>query len=239
MDEQKCETLAVAICDDEPEILKQLERLAQTALAGIPAAFYAMAQPQSLMKEKRSFDIAILDIRFPGFNGIQLARWLLIRNPLCQILFVSSFPTYVSDVYDVPHLVMILKDQIQAQLPKYLRRAVQNLWASGSVKLASAGVVRVFDAAKIVCLERNGRVTEVTMQDGEVITCADKLSSLQLQLPAERFCRCHASYIVNLQYVTEHRRGRFTLSTGAVVPISRANVEQSREEFMRYLRLME
>ena len=163
MDEQKCETLAVAICDDEPEILKQLQRLAQSALDGTPAVFYAAGQPQSLLMEKRSFDIAILDIRFPGFSGIELAKWLLGRNPLCQILFVSSFPTYVSDVYDVPHLVMILKDQIQAQLPKYLRRAVQNLWASGSVKLVSADTVRVYAAAQIVCLERNGRVTRVTM----------------------------------------------------------------------------
>jgi len=239
MDEQKCETLAVAICDDEPEILKQLQRLAQSALDGTPAVFYAAGQPQSLLMEKRCFDIAILDIRFPGFSGIELAKWLLGRNPLCQILFVSSFPTYVSDVYDVPHLVMILKDQLQAQLPKYLRRAVQNLWTSGSVKLVSADTVRVFAAAQIVCLERNGRVTEVTMRDGETVTCADKLSDLQRQLPAECFCRCHASFLVNLQYVAEHRRDRFTLRTGAVVPISRANAEQSREKFMRYLRLME
>ena len=56
-------------------------------------------------------NIAVLVIQMPEENGIELSRKIQERNPACSIIFVS-------DVYEVPHLCMVLKEQLAVQLPK-------------------------------------------------------------------------------------------------------------------------
>lgn len=181
----------------------------------------------------------MLDLRLYDTTGIQVAQKLLEQHPQCQILFVSGFPSYVSDVYDVPHLVLILKDQLKAQLPKHLMRAVRRLGEDRSLTLVTSEGVYHLSPEDIMYLERLGRATNVVLQNGSIILCREMLKEIMQRLPEPRFCFCHTSYVVNLQHVTAHQRTEFQLRDGVTIPVSRANATHSKSDFFNYLRLEE
>ena len=118
----------VLLCDDEPLVLDRLLALSQkTLLPQYNAVFHCAAGAEALPDSSVQLHIAVLDIVLKQDNGISLARSIVEKFPECQIIFVSGYPQYVSDVYDVPHLGMVLKEQLENQLPKFLLRAASVL----------------------------------------------------------------------------------------------------------------
>ena len=118
----------VLLCDDEPLVLDRLLALSQkTLLPQYNAVFHCAAGAEALPDSSVQLHIAVLDIVLKQDNGISLARSIVEKFPECQIIFVSGYPQYVSDVYDVPHMGMVLKEQLENQLPKFLLRAASVL----------------------------------------------------------------------------------------------------------------
>ena len=54
-------------------------------------------------------------------------------------------------------------------------------------------------------------------------------------LPADRFCRCHNSYLVNMEYITQISRKEVCLSDDTKIPVSRSCYETVQQQFVRYL----
>lgn len=230
--------LNIAICDDEPVFVRKIGQICREILGKRYDLMLETAESgQELLQKTMPVQIAILDVRMPGTDGIELARTLLGKYPKCRILFVSGYTSIVSDVYEVPHLCLILKDQLELKLPRYLERAA-SMAAEDSGKTIGIVIgkqVQEISLSDVVTLERRGHITFIKFEDGSVIQTKEKLVDLLQRIGSYRFVRCHISYAVNLAYVEREEENGFRMKTGQWVPISRPHQQQCRESLWWYL----
>lgn len=229
------EALKIGICDDEPVMLEHLRELTYQILADRwnleVECFPSYAQMRAAAK---AYQILILDIQLEDGNGIELAKQVGGENPECQILFVSGFVQYVSDVYDVPHVCLVLKDQLQAQLPRFLIRAAEKISSQDqhTIEIRVKGSSLRLHTDQIRLMEQNGHVTYIYLANGNQLQTRGKLKELAKH---PDFLQCHVSYAVNLNWVEALQEKDFRLRSGESIPISRANYRRTKEAFFRTL----
>lgn len=226
--------LQIAVCDDDPLMLERLAEMTERCLSGrYVCRIHRAASPAQLLALEQPLHLAVLDIELPEGNGISLAGDILRRYPACQVLFVSGYVRYVSDVYEVPHTCLILKDSLEQQLPKFLLRAAAAAVSNtGKNLILKNGSVPITD---ICYMERQGHWTQICLHNGTVHRAREKLSELIQRAGNPMLCRCHISYVVNLAHIKALESGQLTLRTGQVLPVSRPYRKTVRSAFFQYL----
>ena len=238
MGESEKMQLNIGICDDEPlmvEILKQ--KCIQTLGQDYSIVVDTATSPAELLAGTRPFHLALLDVQLLEESGIELAKQILERNSKCRILFVSGQLHAVSDVYEVPHFCFILKEHLEEQLPKFLRRAAElSAKEAGQRIMISCGrKISEICLSDISVLERKGHITYVRLLNGQVYQTKEKLSELLLRIRDSDFIRCHVSFVVNLHNTASLDGTSFTMNSGEKIPISRPNEGACRDAFFRHL----
>ena len=238
MEEQGKAKICLAICDDEVQPLNRIRQMAEQILGGCwELDIFCTDSPEELLEQAEWGQIAILDIQMPKENGIALAQKILQKNPRCCIIFVSGYVQFVSDVYDVPHLCMVLKDQLDAQLPKYLRRAVSVATGGDSrLVIRNNGLEQDVSLETISYLERRGHITYINLQNGQQVQTREKLDDLLDRVSSPHICRSHVSFAANMQWVASMREKEFVMKNGSIVPISRTNKRLIKKRYFDYLK---
>jgi DNA-binding LytR/AlgR family response regulator len=78
-----------------------------------------------------------------------------------------------------------------------------------------------------------GRDTHVVTRT-ETIPVHAKFSDMEKQVPADRFVRCHRSYIINLSEVKDIARYRFMTKGGIEIPISQLQYTEVKKSFIDF-----
>jgi FixJ family two-component response regulator len=76
----------VAIVDDDPSVLRSLERLMKSA--GLKVETFDSAE-DFLQRDSKTVCL-VLDIGLPGMSGLDLQRRLAAQNPQVSVIFVSA-----------------------------------------------------------------------------------------------------------------------------------------------------
>jgi DNA-binding response OmpR family regulator len=105
--------MRVLLVDDEEELVTALaERL---SLRGIEALWATSAEDALRFLETRSFDLAVLDVKIPKIDGLQLKKRMQAMRPGMKFIFVTGhgshrdFQTGVAEVGVDYYLVKPLK----------------------------------------------------------------------------------------------------------------------------------
>ena len=119
--------------------------------------------------------------------------------PFCQIIFLSSYLSYATEVYETEHIYFILKSQLHQRIGPALHQALTAL-GDRSVQITAQkdGSTHVIALQDVLYLERNLRKTKVITQQGVFLT---QESPETLISGSGHFVRCHQSYWVNLKHV--------------------------------------
>jgi DNA-binding LytR/AlgR family response regulator len=157
--------------------------------------------------------------------------------PQCQIVYVTNHLRYAPDVYATEHLWFVTKERFEEHLPEVMDK-LQRKMDEGSrvlfLRTISRQELRV-SSLDIVCLERHGRETTITLANGETYTVRDRLPELMNELSPRMFCNSHASFVVNLEHVRMLRTNEVELDNGTVVPMSRRHRRAVREAFLEWV----
>ena len=83
--------IRVLLADDQPLLRSALETILNAA--GDIQVVAAVGDGQAAVEAAaaHSLDIAILDIRMPGMDGIAAASALLARNPSLRVIMLTTF----------------------------------------------------------------------------------------------------------------------------------------------------
>lgn len=229
--------MQLVICDDEPIVLKEIKRILEEYLGEREECVIDIFDnPDKLLSfaEKKSIDIAFVDIVLGKENGIDVAKKLLAKRPECQLVYFSGYMDYVLDAYETEHCYYVMKNQFNEHLPEIMGKIKKRLNRLYNKLIVSNGKGQfVIDTAEIRYIERQGRTTLVNTKK-ENIMATENLKSIQMRLNALEFVRCHNSYIVALQHVKRYERRGFLLDDGQVIPISRSYSSGVRETFLKW-----
>ena len=198
-------------------------------------------------EEDNEFDILLLDIEMGDMNGVELAKKIRQDNDSVQMVFITGFPDFIAEGYEVSALHYLMKPVNEEKLHNVLDKAVGNLEKSEKRLCVTFERQTMFvplrhilyiEAQKqyvqIYCV-RKSEAQGSEAQDGGIgisYRMKESLSNVEKQVD-EYFFKCHRSFLVNLRHVSQIKSNCVVLKNGEEVPISRGMAEQIGKEIIR------
>lgn len=247
--------MRIGICDDDKlwceKAQKIIEEYAAMSHLSMQISVF-MSEEEVLRYEGDPLDVLFCDIELEKAeeesvpvpecedgvakeNGISLAMKVNQRWAYCQIVYLTNYIFYATEVYQTKHVFFVLKDQFEKRIEEIFEKLIHELKQEQERLLFSTigGGQVILSPNDIYYFERNGRVTNIITKHGEY-AIHEKLGAVMEQLPARDFIRCHNSYIVYFPAVREMVKGAFILVNETRVVISRSYAKKAKEAFMQW-----
>ncbi len=201
------------IVDDEPPARAELRfmlarhnRIKVVGEAG--GAEEALALAESLM-----YDVVFLDVNLPDMDGIEVAGRLakLAEHP--YVVFITAYSEFAVRAFEVSAFDYLVKPVTERRMDQTVNRLLSTLDATPSAveqtprQLDRLPVSRgdktvLLDMQEIYYFQAEGDYARVfTNKAGYLVNYS--LKALDERLDSRSFFRCHRSYIVNLEHVSE------------------------------------
>lgn len=187
--------------------------------------------------KNQEFHLVFLDIDLDedNINGIILGKYINKAMPYCQIIFITAYLQYVSDVYEVKHTYFVMKNEIKRYLPNALKKALDSLEKEKKqvLYLQNNRKTICIPQRKIIYIEREKRISKICTVDS-LYTTYEKLEEIEKRLPAPSFTRCHRSFIIHFAFVRNLQSNQFLCEDDIVVPISRSYYPTVKKMFSQF-----
>jgi two-component system response regulator AlgR len=156
------EALRLLLVDDEAPARARLRDLLGDIAADVPSRVVAEAADGFAALERAQagdLDVALIDIRMPGMDGVELARHLARLPNTPAVIFVTAFDQYAVQAFELAALDYLVKPVRAARLADALRKARRR--ADDAVRLEKSALAT---RQNLSCLER-GRILLVPVAE--------------------------------------------------------------------------
>ena len=226
------DAVRIAVCDDN-EIQRDItlqtvrEYLLELDDGSTIDTYSSGRELVAAVEQGGAYDVYIMDIIMPDFDGIETSKELRSMSPTGEIVFLTNSNEYAADSYGVGALYYLLKPIDKRKLYNVLQRAADRLRRmekAGMLVTTRTGVRRVL-FQNIIYAERCGRIMRLHCLDGDfdTVSLRDSFKAAVAPLLTDtRFYLCGASYVLNLQHVVGVREREATLDNGVRLTLPRA-----------------
>lgn len=233
--------LRCVLLDDELPGLTYLKMLCEQ----LPEVEVVKAynNPEALIKDLPilEFDLCILDIEMPGFNGLQIAN--LLRGK--AVIFTTAYKEYAAEAFDLDAIDYVQKPVKMERLHLAIEKAISRLSSKELKKTffqlnTDQGKSLIFfnQLAYIKASSADSRDKVAVLLNGSSITMKNvTFSKLEAILPPSEFVRINKGEMIALQIIKVFSFDEITTSILSEngKPI-RLNLSESyRSEFMSRL----
>ncbi len=120
--------MKLAIVENDKKFIKIVEdKIKELGYDDVSAYSESQTYKDDLLKNHCQFDIVIMDIELDNDSGIDLTIETNRVLPFCQIIYLTSYIQYVSDVYETDHIYYINKVDFDKYFSKAINKAVTNI----------------------------------------------------------------------------------------------------------------
>lgn len=214
------------VVDDEEHAIVQLTRsIEQISCLKL---LYSVSNPTDALEilNNQHIDIVFLDVEMPYINGIEFAR---IAGQKTHIILCTAHMQYAVEGFEVNVLDYLLKPVTYARLLKAVEKVVAKAKDEQAVPqkndcfFIKADIKHRFvqiNFSDIEYIERTENYSCIYVS-GEKKYTLHSLTKLMEYLPAERFVRVHASFIVPLRNIAYVDANSLTLKKPVfTIPVS-------------------
>lgn len=187
--------------------------------------------------QRTPIDLIFLDINMPKLDGLALSRVINTLKPKPLLVFISAYRDYALEAFEVAAFDYILKPYSENRIVDTLRR-LENCTATKCIN----NKLSIWKNEKLFVLNMNdicyckASEHEVFVNIGsEEYRITSSISDFYKKLPQNIFFKCHRSYIVNIDKITEIRpwfNNTYMLKLqglDAEIPVSRHNIIQFKQ----------
>lgn len=230
--------LQIAVVDDLEADRLQIVEMAKEILcsAGISHSISCYESAETLMTDIRGgkqYNLLLLDILMEEMDGMALAQALRDQGSKTMIVFISISQEMVRRGYHVEASRYLVKPLNREELTEALLHCHSKWQAKKEILLPTFQGQYRTSIPEIQFVEAFDRGTRFIL-GGETLETKLKFSEVEAMLPKSAFVLCHRAYIVNLAQTKHIRQYEFTMSGGAVVPISRLRFNEVNRKFVEY-----
>lgn len=227
------------ICDDDKSIHQQLNNLIHLNLEldthiDVTSTFSA----EELIKQynNHSYDIVFLDIEMGELSGIDAAKIIREKHRNAIIIFISNYPNYVFDAFDVEALHFLVKPISPSNFKNVFNRALNKYKINNSsISLKWQNERYVIKVDTIKYIEGYKRHLTIYTKDGtyEII---GKIPEILKVLAPHGFIRTHQGFLVNMDYIKRFDTADIVLFDGTKVMLSVRKRSEALQAFDAYLK---
>lgn len=227
------------VYDDNANDCLKLKKLLLEACGNKTDVFVAETVDEAKRLLENNITVAFLDIELENKkNGIDFACYINKNYPDVKIVFVTAHIWYSEEVFVSDYEGFIVKpismDKLSRILDYIKGRVKSNSDDYIIARTSKTGSAKIF-LNNIIYLETSGRkVYFYGRENSRIYTVTEKLSDLAARLPSY-FLRCHHSFCLNMNYVSEIKRYEALLCTGLTLPVSQNRYKDSKQKFMCFL----
>lgn len=230
--------IRIGICDDEICMQKNLGAILQRQLQlmGMDYKLFKYGSGEEMLAAPLDDfpEILFLDIEMPGIDGIGAAKAIRKKGLDTVIIFVTAYPDFVFQGYDVHAFHYILKPYDEKKIKWVTEQALRELdireerfflveQKSGSLRLP---------LKEVIAFQSDGRKV-IAFAGQETISFYGKLGDVAREVP-DYFVRIHNRYLVNLSYVQAVEKEQ-CICHGRSFPVSRAYRQGLEVAFARMM----
>lgn len=232
--------IKVALCDDETadrdELLAVLNEFRTQRSSDMSIeVFGASLDLLNAIEHGARFDVLLLDILMPGFNGIETAAEIRRFDSYVKIIFLTSSSDFAVQSYTVNAFYYQLKPVESEFLFRLLDSVLETCKRERSDNLilqCKDGLTPV-EISRIEFCEVMHRTLFIHMTSGKVFESTGSLDNFEKQLSFYGcFMRIHRSYIVNLNHVRNISPRAVTMSCLTEIPIPRGKHNEIKNAFL-------
>lgn len=231
-------TYKIAICDDEKAQLSYVSSLVKkwAICEKYTADICVFESAEAFLfryAEDKDFDMLLLDIEMGDMDGVELAKCVRAENNAIQILFITAYPDFIAEGYEVSALHYLMKPVDEEKLSGVLNRAVANLKKAERVEIFYAdGEALCIPLDEIVSVEAFAHSVVMTTTK-EQYRLNETISKIE-DLLGDGFVRCHRSYLVSVKYIKKIGKTDIVLDNDTVISLSRRRYDMVNQTFIRY-----
>lgn len=233
--------LRIAICDDNSRDLSHITSLVESYKKNkkTDIVYMSFLNAIDLLEslKKREYDLLLLDVLMPGFNGLQAAHELRKQNDKIEIIFLTSSPEYAVESYNVRAHHYLLKPATEDKLFPLLDKLIEKLKKpEEAIIVKSSSSVFTIPYKNIEYVEINAKTIYFYLTDNDVKKVSGSMAEYEaLLLKRSGFIKVHRSYLVNLHWVQQLNQKELITLTGRKVPIARTVYTQIRTAYTQFL----
>lgn len=232
--------MKVAVCDDDRAIIEQIEEyieIIHDKSMEYEVFFCAEELQRYISEQDANFDVFILDIEMKEMSGIDFAKRLRKKNVNALIIFMTSHPRYVFDVFETITFDFIEKPLTFEKMKKVLEKTKKYLGVEKKSFVFSYRKNNYNIAfSNISYLEKEGRKVWVYTTDEKRYQCNMTLLEIWSQLDTETFGLLNKSLIVNISKIVGIIGENVVLQDGRMLYISRDYRKELKKKHLHYLR---
>jgi DNA-binding LytR/AlgR family response regulator len=225
--------LRCLVVDDQPATLDHLARMLRRdpSVAKVSTAADSLGALRLLREVE--VDVAFIEVRMPGIDGVELAWVLKKLRAAPAVVFVTRHPGRAADAFDLGAVDYLSKPPPPDRLAESLRRvrAVRHAPAEPAVPVDDeaipvelGGTTRLVRRSAVRWARAQGDYVRLYTADGSHLIRA-RLAALADSWRGAGMVRIHRSYLVQLRFVTDVREtdtGQLTVVVeGRELPVSR------------------
>lgn len=232
--------LSIAVCDDNETDLQYITGLVNDwAIQGrIPVSVRTFPSAEAFLfhySENKDYDILLLDVEMGKLNGIDLAKQIRTQNSCVQIVFITGYPDFIAEGYEVSALHYLMKPVKPEKLAEVLNRAADLSQKERPFLLVSSEreTIRLF-FDDIYYAESQGHYMLIHTQQTQYrvrMTVSGLLEKLD-----EGFCRCGRSFVVSLRHICRITKSEIFLENQVSLPLGRGQYDEINKAMIHYLR---
>lgn len=231
--------MRIIICDDDNEIVVQLNQMISEFFQNIPAnppEIVCYNNGDDLLSDSEDKTIVFLDIEMPGINGIMVGNELMRQNKNTIIMVVTSYIEYLDDA---------MRFNVFRYLTKPLdeKRIYRNMKDALEVINKTERIIPITTPSGIYSvLLSNIIAVEVSLHKVIVYTTERNFESSQNMnywretLNTPNFFSPHRSFIVNLKYVSNFDHSLIHLYNNQVTAyLTRRKYKEFKNAYLLHL----
>lgn len=234
--------MIAAICDDDEFFREKLKTflINYKIKHRLHIDILEFEDGNALLNYSESYDLVFLDYQMPNLNGMETARILRARKNICSIIFITSFPEFMIESFEVNTYRFLIKPLDTSKLSNYIDCFVKDKKMFSPIVVNVYGEQKIINSSDIIYIEGSGKYCNIRTIN-TTVRSSKTLSGVLDLLPQHCFFRTHKSFAINLYCIVSIKDEYITLNNGEKAKISRnrmSNFKNAYKDFVKHFNTM-
>lgn len=226
-----------ALCDDDKYITEEIKKLLLEYAKDnrITIDIDEFESGEELLNSEKNYDIIVLDYQLGSTNGLTVAKELRKRNVLSSIIFLTSYPNFMIDAFEVNTFRFLLKPIDKSKFFKAIDDYIKIVDANYPITIIQNKELKKINSNEICYIEADGKYSNIHLSD-KIMHCSKTLAGVTKLLPAYCFVKTHRAFVVNLHYIKSYSSDTVYLSNGESAFLSKNYQKLFQTSYMNFLK---
>lgn len=229
--------MLIAICDDEKVFREELKSflVKYKSEHRLQIDIYQFASGEDLLQSDVIFDMVFLDYQMPKLDGMEVARKLRLKNIVCNIVFITNYPQFVLESFEVQPYRFFIKPLLENQLVSLMNTFIAHQKLLSPLIVINDGEQKVIPVKDILYLEGNGKYCIIRTVTA-TYNSSKTLAQVHSLLPQHCFYRTHKSYVINLYCIDSISDKCATITNNEKVMIAREKFAKFKRVYAEFIK---